>query len=45
MTVWLAMLGMGVVTFALRAAFLVLPEKKTFPGSCEGRCPSCRRRC
>jgi branched-subunit amino acid transport protein len=31
MTVWLAMLGMGVVTFALRAAFLVLPEKIKLP--------------
>jgi branched-subunit amino acid transport protein len=31
MTVWLAMLGMGIVTFALRASFLLLPEKVKLP--------------
>ena len=32
MTVWLAMLGMGVVTLALRASFLLLPESIQLPG-------------
>jgi branched-subunit amino acid transport protein len=31
MTVWIAMLAMGVVTFALRAAFLVLPPRVKLP--------------
>lgn len=31
MTVWIAMLGMGVVTFALRASFLLLPPGVTLP--------------
>lgn len=31
MNVWLAMLGMGAVTFALRASLLVLPERIALP--------------
>jgi branched-subunit amino acid transport protein len=31
MTVWLAMLGMAVVTFAVRASFLLLPERVKLP--------------
>ena len=31
MTVWIAMVGMGVVTFALRACFLLLPERYQLP--------------
>ena len=31
MTAWLAILGMGVVTFALRASFLLLPEHMKLP--------------
>jgi branched-subunit amino acid transport protein len=31
MTVWLAIFGMGVVTFALRASLLVLPERVRLP--------------
>lgn len=29
--IWLAMLGMGLVTLALRSSFLVLPEKVQLP--------------
>ena len=32
MTVWLAMLGMGAVTLALRVSFLLLPERIQLPG-------------
>ena len=31
MSVWLAMLGMGIVTLALRASFLLLPERVQLP--------------
>ena len=31
MSVWLAILGMGAVTFGLRASFLLLPEKYHLP--------------
>jgi branched-subunit amino acid transport protein len=31
-TLWLALLGMALVTFALRAAFLVLPPGVEMPG-------------
>jgi branched-subunit amino acid transport protein len=31
-SVWLAMVGMALVTFALRASFLVLPERVKLPG-------------
>lgn len=31
MSVWLAMLGMAVVTLALRASFLALPERVALP--------------
>ena len=31
MSVWLAMLGMGAVTLALRASFLLLPEQVQLP--------------
>lgn len=31
MTVWIAMLAMALVTFALRAAFLLLPPRVTLP--------------
>ena len=31
MTVWIAMLGMGAVTLALRASFLLLPERIQLP--------------
>jgi len=31
MNVWLAMLGMGVVTFALRTCFFLLPEQTRLP--------------
>ena len=31
MTVWLAMLGMGLVTLALRASFLLLPPRVHLP--------------
>ena len=32
MTLWLVLLGMALVTFALRAAFLVLPPGVEMPG-------------
>jgi len=32
MNVWLAIVGMGLVTFALRASLLVLPERVRLPG-------------
>ena len=32
MTLWAAILGMGVVTLALRASFLLLPERMHLPG-------------
>ena len=32
MTVWLAILGMGLVTFALRASFFLLPDRMSLPG-------------
>jgi branched-subunit amino acid transport protein len=32
MSVWAAMLGMGIVTLALRASFLALPEGVALPG-------------
>ncbi|HYG55881.1 MAG TPA: AzlD domain-containing protein [Burkholderiales bacterium] len=32
MSVWLAMLGMGIVTLGLRASFLLLPERVQLPG-------------
>jgi branched-subunit amino acid transport protein len=31
MSVWLAILGMGIVTLALRASFLLLPERLELP--------------
>lgn len=31
MTVWIAMAGMGLVTFALRGSFLLLPERYQLP--------------
>lgn len=31
MSVWLAILGMGIVTFGLRASFLLLPERYHLP--------------
>jgi len=31
MTLWLAIIGMGMVTFALRASLLVLPERVRLP--------------
>jgi branched-subunit amino acid transport protein len=31
MSVWAAILGMGIVTYALRASFLLLPERYTLP--------------
>ena len=31
MSVWLAILGMGLVTFALRASFFLLPDRMRLP--------------
>jgi branched-subunit amino acid transport protein len=31
MSVWAAILGMGIVTFALRASFLLLPKRYALP--------------
>lgn len=31
MTIWLTILGMGLVTFALRASFLLLPDEVKLP--------------
>jgi branched-subunit amino acid transport protein len=45
MSTWLAIVGVGAVTFLMRASFIVFADPQRFPPHFRHASDSCRRRC